>query len=151
MGVARSLTDSSGFTLLELTVVLFLLGLVYALSGPMLDAGATGLQMKSAARQIAAGMRKARSTAAAEHRESTVTLDVEKREFTVSGDSKTYRLPAQLNITLFTAQSEMLQEKTGSIRFYPDGSSTGGRVTISAGESKLAIDVDWLTGRVRLL
>ncbi len=37
-----------------------------------------------------------------------------------------------------------------SIRFYPDGSSTGGRNTGSSGEGKYLVDVDWLTGRVSI-
>jgi len=45
----------AGFTLLELLLVLFLLGLVYALSGPVLGAGSGGLSIKTAARQLAAG------------------------------------------------------------------------------------------------
>ena len=139
-----------GFTLLELLVVLFLLGLVYALAAPALDAGATGLRMKSAARQVAAGLRKARGVAVAGRREAVLALDVEQRSFSVTGDPKTYELPKALDFALFTAQSEVLTGQAANIRFYPDGSSTGGRVTISAGESKQIVDVDWLTGRVKL-
>jgi general secretion pathway protein H len=42
-------------------------------------------------------------------------------------------------------------EAAGSIRFFPDGSSTGGRVMIAAGNEKLSVDVNWLTGRVSIL
>jgi len=68
----------------------------------------------------------------------------------VSGDPKVYTLPSRLDLSLFTAQSELVRDQTGSIRFFPDGSSTGGRVTLAAGDSKLAVDVDWVTGRVTL-
>lgn len=144
---ARSL----GFTLLELLVVLFLLGVLYAVAGPMLDAGTTGLDMKSATRQLAAGLRKARSVAVTERHEALLTLDVEGRKFSVSSDPKGYDLPKKLDYTLFTAQAELVAEKTASIRFFADGSSTGGRITISTGESKQMVDVDWLTGRVKVL
>lgn len=140
-----------GFTLLELLVVLFLLGVIYAVAGPMLDAGATGLDMKAAARQVAAGLRKARSVAVTERHEALLTLDVEGRKFSVSSDPKIYDLPKKLDFTLFTAQSEVVADKTASIRFFADGSSTGGRVTISAGESRQMVNVDWLTGRVKVL
>jgi general secretion pathway protein H len=137
-----------GFTLLELLLVLLLLGLVYGLAGPMIGSGSVGLEMKGAARQLAAGLRKARSLAVTERREAVLTVDVEARSFTVSGDPKTYALPSRLDLSLFTAQSELVRDQTGSIRFFPDGSSTGGRVTVAAGDSKLAVDVDWVTGRV---
>ena len=51
---------------------------------------------------------------------------------------------------LYTAQSEIVDDKHGAIRFYPDGSSTGGRVTLASGERKFLVDVDWLTGRVTI-
>lgn len=142
---------SSGFTMLELVVVLFILGLVYALAGPMLGGAVSGLDIKAASRQLAAGLRKARSIAVTERSEAVLTLDVDGRKFSITSDAKTYALPQKLDYTLFTAQSEVSQEKIGSIRFFPDGSSTGGRITVSAGEARQEVDVDWVTGRVHIL
>ncbi|MGB8635652.1 MAG: type II secretion system protein GspH, partial [Rhodanobacteraceae bacterium] len=34
-------------------------------------------------------------------------------------------------------------------RFYPDGSSTGGRITVIRGQREWHINVSWLTGEVR--
>ena len=36
------------------------------------------------------------------------------------------------------------------MRFFADGGSNGGRVTLAAGERKFDIDIDWLTGRVAI-
>ena len=44
-----------------------------------------------------------------------------------------------------------VDDKIGSIRFYPDGGSNGGRITVASGERKFEVDVDWLTGRVAIL
>lgn len=140
-----------GFSLIELLVVLLLLGIVYALAGPMLDPGASGVDLKAASRQLAAGLRKARSTAIAEGREAVLTVQVEGRQFSVTGDPKVYVLPRKVDISLFTAQSELRAGDTGGIRFYPDGTSTGGRITVSAGQAKQSVDVDWVTGRVKIL
>lgn len=145
-----TLSRSAGFTLLELMLVLLLFGLVYGLAGPMLSGGSTGLEIKSATRQLAAGLRKARSVAVAERREAVLTINVETRTFSVTGDPKAYSLPKKLDLSLFTAQSELVEEKTGNIRFFADGSSTGGRVTVAAGDSKQLVDVDWITGRVSI-
>jgi general secretion pathway protein H len=139
---------SRGFTLLELLIVLFLMGLAYGLAAPMVGSGAVTLELKSATRQLAAGLRKARGTAIAQRDEATMTVDVELRRFSLSGDSKIYPLPKAIDIELFTAQSEQLEEKVGNIRFFPDGTSTGGRITLTAGGSNFAVDVDWLTGKV---
>lgn len=139
-----------GFTLFELLLVLLLLGLVYGLVGPALMDGSGGLEMKAAARQLAAGLRKARSLAVTEQREAVLTLDLEARAFSVTGDPKIYPLPPRLELGLFTAQTEQVEQKIGSIRFFPDGTSTGGRITVAAGETKQFVDVDWITGRVEI-
>jgi len=140
----------AGFTLLELLLVLLLLGLAYGVAAPMIGAGSTGLDVQAASRQIAAGLRKARGTAVGTRGEATLTLDVEGRRFAVSGDPKDYALPKRLEFALFTAQSEVVRDGSAGIRFFPDGSSTGGRVTVSAGEAKREVDVDWITGRVTI-
>lgn len=150
MGRIKSLA-SAGFTLLELLVVLMLMAMVYALAVPMISAGLPGTELKGAARQLAAGLRQARSLAVTRKEESTLILDVEQRNFKVSGDQRRYALPAKVDISLFTAQSELLPDKIGAIRFYPDGSSTGGRITVKSGVRKYDINVDWLTGQVTIL
>lgn len=141
----------AGFTLLELMVVLVLMVMVYAFAGPMISAGMPGAELKGAARQLAAGLRKARSHAVTSKEEAVLTIDVEQHRFEVSGDKRNYALPAKLEISLFTAQSELLRDKVGRIRFFPDGSSTGGRITVAFAERKYHINVDWLTGQVAVL
>jgi general secretion pathway protein H len=117
---------------------------------PVISRGFPAVELKGAARQISAGLRKARSQAVTRKSESTLTLDVEQREFEVTGDQRKYGLPKRLDFKLYTAQSEIMGGKIGTIRFYPDGSSTGGRVTVAAGERKYFVDVDWLTGQVAI-
>jgi general secretion pathway protein H len=143
-----------GFTLLELLLVLLLLGLAYGLAAPALSNRPLGLEMQTATRQIAAGLRKARSTAIAQQRESVLMINLDTRTFTVTGDPRVYALPKTLDYQLYTADSEVVFERTASIRFYPDGSSTGGRVstlTPKPGNLRQSIDVDWLTGRAIVL
>lgn len=140
-----------GFTLVEMLVVMVIMLLAYAMTAPMISAGVSGAELKAAARQITAGLRKARSEAVAHKNEVALTVDVERRQFELSGDKRIYHLPEKTEVSLFTAQSELVDAKTGAIRFYPDGSSTGGRVTLSRGERKYMVDVDWMTGRVKIL
>lgn len=142
MGVTR------GFTLLEVLVVLALMGLAYAMAMPMIGAGAATLELKSTTRQLAAGLRKARGDAITQRRETVLTLDVGKRRFAVTGDPKAYALPARVEISLITARSEQLEDQIGNIRFFPDGTSTGGKITLSVDETRQALNIDWLTGKV---
>lgn len=142
MGVTR------GFTLLEVLVVLFLMGLAYAMAMPMIGSGAAALELKSTTRQLAAGLRKARGNAITQRHETVLTLDVGKRLFGISGDPKTHVLPARVEISLITARSEQLDDQIGNVRFFPDGTSTGGKITLSVGETRQALNIDWLTGKV---
>ena len=112
--------------------------------------GASSGDLKAAARMLASGLRQAQTTAMVTRRDALLTVDVEAREFQVPGDSEVRRVSDKVELKLFTAQTEVTSERKGSIRFYPDGSSTGGRITVSSGERKYLVDVDWLTGRVSI-
>lgn len=139
-----------GFTLLELLVVLVIAGAGYALLVRFNAGGVSGAQLKSAARAVAAGLRDARGTAIARQESTALVLDLENRSMEVGGGARARELPRRLDLKLYTAQSEIVDGKRGAIRFYPDGSSTGGRVTLASGERRFLVDVDWLTGRVSI-
>ena len=49
---------------------------------------------------------------------------------------------------LLTADSEQTSATSGRIRFFPDGASTGGHVSVRLGEREWRINVSWLTGQV---
>jgi general secretion pathway protein H len=139
-----------GFTILEVVIVLVLAGIMYALLLAVPMRGASSADLKSAARTLASGLRQAQTTAMSTRRDAVLTVDVEAREFVMPGESEARKLPNGLDLKLYTAQSEVSSAQKGAIRFYPDGSSTGGRITVSAGERKYLVDVDWLTGRVSI-
>ena len=142
---------TAGVSLLELMIVLMIMAIVAALVVPMFGGGVSNTQLRSAARQLASGLRLARSEAVAQRRETFLVVDVAARRFKVDRDPKEHALPPYVDLKLYTAQKDLVDEKIGSIRFYPDGGSNGGRITVGSGERKYEIDVDWLTGRVAIL
>lgn len=148
MPLARS---SRGFTLLELLVVLVIVVLLAAVVPPLFLGFGGSAELRSAARQLAAGLRAARSSAVLRQQEATVTVDLEQRSFRVSGDPRTVRVPNGIAIKLYTAEDELLDDTSGNIRFFPDGSSTGGHVTLSNERFAYNVNVDWLTGRVGIV
>ena len=143
--------DGRGVSLLELLVVLAIMALVAALVLPTFGGGVSTSELRGSARQLAAGLRAARSEAVSQRRETFLALDLEGRRFKVDRDPHEYTLPPRIGLKLFTAQRDIVDAKTGAIRFFPDGGSNGGRITVAAGERKFDIDVDWLTGRVAIL
>ena len=139
-----------GFTLMEMLLVMAIVALVLAVAPPLLSAAMPGLQLKGAARELAAALRQTRSRALTLGGETALELDLQGHRARITGSAQTVPLPEALDITLVTADQELDDDQHGRIRFYPDGTSTGGRITLRHGDSGYEVDVDWLTGRVRL-
>jgi general secretion pathway protein H len=147
---------AGGFSLLELLLVIVLAALMFTLVPRMLGGGVSGAELKSNVRALNAALKLARDAAVNTRREAYVTINVETREFTTTFEERTHKLNERLDLKLFTSQADQIDQATASFRFYPDGSSNGGRITVgvvgtgsSAGSAarEFAIDVDWLTGR----
>lgn len=149
--MATKRVGQHGFTLLELLVVLVIAVLLVAVVPPLISGMSGATELRSAARQLAAGLRFARNEAVTRQREAVLTLDLSKHRFAVSGDPREIALPEGLSLHLYTAQSELLDQATGNIRFFPDGSSTGGAVTVSGPKLAYRINVDWLTGAIAIV
>ena len=77
-------------------------------------------------------------------------LDVDARALQVEGLRKVRTLPDDVQLELYTAQRELVGAKRGGIRFFPDGTSTGGRVTLRREGLRTEVGVEWLTGRIRV-
>lgn len=143
----------NGFTLIELLVVLAIMAMLLLIAMPPIWSVLPKMEAKSGAREVAAALREARSRAIMSNREVTFSLDVNQHYFAVSGDKKIHVLPKDVNLSLYTAQEELIAETSGNIRFFPDGSSTGGRIGLSSSNAKSSynVTVNWVTGQVEII
>jgi general secretion pathway protein H len=139
-----------GFTLLEMMIVLVLAGLMLALVPPLFSGRTSTAELRATARELAAALRFARGQAITRQRETVLTLDTEHRHYTVSGRERSRRLPKGIGLKLITARSERIATHRAAIRFFPDGSATGGQITLSGGKQSYIVDINWLTGRVAI-
>ncbi|MCH9698310.1 MAG: GspH/FimT family pseudopilin [Gammaproteobacteria bacterium] len=137
-----------GFTLIEMILVLVIAGLAIGVVASNFSTGFAGVRLKSAVNDIASALRYTRGQAISKGKEAVFTLDVDKRSYTISTRSKVHMLPEILDLTVNTAQSEINGDGKGSIRFFADGSSTGGRVEIKSDAGKRFVDINWLTGQI---
>ena len=142
--------DLKGFSLLELLIVLVIVGFMTVLIPPRLSGVMASTEAKAAAREIVSALRQTRNMAIAKQQESVFRLDLEKKTFSLSPE-KTKKLPDKILINLFTARSEQISNQIGGIRFFPDGSSTGGRINLTLEKQHFLIDINWLTGKVAFL
>jgi general secretion pathway protein H len=130
-------------------VVITILGLALALIAGRGPTRSAGLDGRGAAADLAGGLREARARAVAQNRPVALTVDVAAHRWQV--DRQPARaLPSQFAITMLTVKGETRNDRIAAIRFEPDGSSTGGRIGLADGARKFAIDIDWLTGNVRV-
>jgi len=144
----RAIWKPRGFTLVELLVVLAIGGLLLAVTPPLITAAMPGIELKAAARRTAGAMRLAREIAIAEGRDAAWVVDVENNSYQIDGSHRRGSLPGGLEVELVAAENEMQSDSVGAIRFFPDGSSTGGRVILKRGDAGYQVGVNWLTGRI---
>lgn len=152
MAIARGgrLDAVGGFTLIELLVVLAIVAVVLAVIPPVVSSAFPGVELKSTARQLAAGLRTARERALAVRGDAAMEIDVDEHWFQVTGGERRTAIPEKLHVQLVTADAELTSDSRGRIRFFPDGTSTGGRVTVLYEGRGYDVGVDWLTGRIRI-
>lgn len=138
-----------GFTLLEMIVVLMIVATMAALLGTSVAGRLESVKVATAARDLTAALRYTRSQAILHREEKFLEVDLEKRSYLAPGRGAV-ELPESVELKLLTAQSEVASDKVGRIRFFSDGGSTGGRVTLIAGERQWKVKVSWLTGEIEL-
>lgn len=137
-----------GFTLIEMTVVLLIVVLGFTVIGANISSGNQSAQLKTVARDLVSAFRYARGQALISHKEVVVAINLAENSYQVSNRDKVYHFSDEIELTLVIAQDEFKDDETGQIRFYADGSSSGGRITMEWGNLEHRIDVNWLSGKV---
>ncbi|QIK39197.1 type II secretion system protein GspH [Caldichromatium japonicum] len=115
----------------------------------LLSAALPGMELKSSARQTAATLRLARELAIQRGEPIAVIIDLEGHRLTLPG-KRPLSIPERLDLSFEIAGSELIDAQRGTIRFFPDGSSTGGRLTLAYRGHGYQVGVAWLTGRIAL-
>ena len=146
--ISRS-DPASGFTLIEMIVVIAILGVMMVLVTVSGNPISPATKARAAAETLSGELRTARSQAVTENRSIDVTLDLTRHVYR-RGAGPAQLLPPELILGLLTSEDETVSASTGRIRFNADGSSSGGRVTIAGGNRVWWVGIDWLSGRVSL-
>jgi len=138
-----------GFTLIEMLVVVALIALAATVVSVSVGSGLAGARVKAASRDLVAALRYTRGQAIVKHEQKTLSIDVEQRRYRAPG-KQWIELPKDMTMKLFTARSELEEEGVGRIRFFPDGSSTGGHIDLMKNDAVWRVEVMWLTGDVKV-
>ncbi|OFX03711.1 MAG: hypothetical protein A3E78_16640 [Alphaproteobacteria bacterium RIFCSPHIGHO2_12_FULL_63_12] len=140
---------SRGVTLLEMLVVLAILSMSIVLFAPMIVAGAEKNRGLRDAESIATALRASRADAIAANRAIDFIFDASERTYGIEGQ-KPFALSPGVTLEFTGARELMTPSGAGVIRLHSDGASSGGVVRIISKHESDVIEVDWLTGAVRL-
>lgn len=139
--------SSRGFTLLELIVTLFVILLTMGLAVPVIGRSSDAIRARADVAGFSAVLRHARERAITSRQSHAVVIDPAARRMTVlagvDGEVKETRtLPERL-----TVQASPPPALT--VRFEPEGTSSGGDYRLTAGDVVYRVTVDPITGRVK--
>jgi prepilin-type N-terminal cleavage/methylation domain-containing protein len=143
----RRARSEQGFTLLELIVTLVILMLVVGLSVPVVGRSSDAVRSRADVAGFSAVLRRARERAITSRLSQTVVIDPTNRSMTVTAGPdgevrETRQLPERLTV-------EAIPPPALTVRFEPQGTSSGAEYKVKAGEILYHVTVDPITGRVK--
>ena len=147
---------AAGFTLLELLVVLAIAGMLVALVPAAVSTVVPGTKARVAALDLASTLRDARNLAISQSRTVDVEFDLESASYSIA-DSPIQELPRGMALVIqersgYVSETRRVarfpfdQQKMRTLRFYPDGSSSGVHVRLGPQNGGYIVAVDWLLG-----
>lgn len=138
----------AGFSLLELMIVIAIMAAAAGVSMPMMARMYDAMQYRDAVRSVIASAKGARFSALSSGQPVDLILNPRSREVHINKTLKA-ELPETLSMKVTSAREVNLGDDRAVIRFYPNGSSTGGDIRLEHESGRgLQIKVDWLFGRV---
>lgn len=127
--------------------VLVLIALVFAFVTLSFSKSLSSAKIQAASRDLVAALRFTRGQAIVKGKSTSLELDIENNRYMTPG-RHVVELPKNMRMSLLTADNEVTGANSGRIRFFPDGASTGGHISVFMGKDEWRINVDWLTGAV---
>ncbi len=128
----------AGFTLLEMLVVIAIMGLIANLGFASIDRTLNARTFHTATLQIERDVREAHARALLEHR----TVSVEPF---IRRDAR-----GQVTLVRGVLPTAIEIDQPSAIRFFRDGTSTGGTIDVVSGRLKSSISVDAATGMIKV-
>ena len=126
------------------------MSMMAVLAVPMLSRTAGQARLKSTVATLASELRQARSDAILRAEVRGVVIDPKTRTFGPVGTPDRNRIADGIAVAIETADIAADANGRPGIRFLPDGRSTGGTIRLGDRDRVFEIEVNWLTGRVRV-
>lgn len=140
----------AGFTLIEVIVVMVMIAVLAGMVATGMTDSLRKAKIRSVSKNLVSAMRYTRGQAVVKHEQKTISFNVEDKTYQAPR-KKVVHIPDEIEINVYTADSEVADESEGSIRFFSDGSSTGGWVKLTHNNKIWKINVNWLTGEIAMI
>ena len=123
--------SSGGFTLIEITLVMAITGLLFAIALPNMGALSESLAYRGAVRDVMSAAQSARRQSARTGEPVDLLIYPELKALEVSsGRTGLQELPRSISLAVTSAAEVSPGPDVAAIRFYPFGGSTGGDIEI---------------------
>ncbi|MGB5157435.1 pilus assembly FimT family protein [Desulfobacterium sp. N47] len=142
-----SLRKKSGFTLLELVIVLFFITLILGLTTVYFSGGLSSVRIESAGREIMATMRYARSLARINHEQQIINIDIDAKRYGIEG-RKGRNIPDDVRIKIIDPFSGELVTGKYRLVYSKAGSAGGSAIVLWNNKKELNILTDPVMGSV---
>ena len=139
----NSSNPESGFTLIEMIVVLTILGLVLAVVLTRGPTRSVTIDLDAASRTLTDELRHARGQAILTDRAVQISAEQARAALTRTAHRDQV---GPIALALHSPPDDPHQD--GTLRFDPDGSASGARIELAEGHERISIVIDWLTGRI---
>lgn len=141
--------NDGGFSLIEMLVALAVMAATLAIAGAAWQDRTRSQTSLELARSIAQLAKQSRAEARISGNSAALIFDLEKRQFSLSSGGKEISFGDQFQVSASTGRQLLTSANSGSIEFFPSGSSTGGRVVIKRKDGDTAyVRINWLTAAV---
>ena len=139
---------TKGFTLLELLVVIMIIALMTTVVGVNLR-GKQSADLDSVGRTLIADLRYVRSKALVNSTDTAITIDVSGKNYFSQDATISRSFPQEISVSI-TVDEKNIAGSKGRIVFYPDGSSSGGKIKLTSNGRELEVVTTWLNGYVTM-
>lgn len=143
----------AGFTLIEIIIVLFIIGIASGLIGIAMTKSSGGLEVRKFTKEISAVLRHARTRAVSEKKIYCFVIDRDEQAFRLYAEDTDYKnidlvldkpIPEKLEMAL-----QGSDEDSSHIEFMPRGNSSGGVIEIiKENGDGYFVSVNRITGKV---
>ena len=135
-----------GFSLVEILVVLAILGLIAAIAGPALQRGRQ-TSVAEFRTKIIHDVTLARIDAISRQHIIQMDFDLANRAILKSDCCERLPFPAGISVTVLTGHELITTDRQAAFVFFPDGSTSGGKVMIAdAANRKASFTLNWIDG-----